>query len=123
MAHDIRLLSTPDLIHVIIQGELDLATSRRILADIGGAALAHPGVPVLVDTRAAHATMSVTEVYQLATELAESGVSHRGRLAVLNSPGPEFNRASFLEQLGKNRGLLFRHFHDYQATVDWLTGA
>ena len=123
MTHDIRVLSTPELIHVIIRDELDLATSRRILADIAATALAHPGVPVLVDTRAAHATMSVTDVYQLATELAESGVSHRGRLAVLNTPGPEFNRASFLEQLGKNRGLQFRHFHDYQATVDWLTGA
>jgi hypothetical protein len=123
LTHYIRVLSTPELIHVIVRDELDLATSRRILADIAATGLAHPGVPVLVDTRAAHATMSVTDVYQLATELAESGVSHRGRLAVLNNPGPEFNRASFLEQLGKNRGLQFRHFHDYQATVDWLTGA
>ena len=123
MTHDTRLLSTPQLIHVIIRDELDLATSRRILAEIAATSLAHPGIPVLVDTRAAHVTMSVTDVYQLATELADSGVSHRGRLAVLNNPGPEFNRASFLEQLGKNRGLRFRHFHDYQATVDWLTGA
>jgi len=123
MAHEIRLLSTPELIHVIVRDELDLATSRRILADIAATALGHPGRPVLVDTRAAHATMSVTDVYQLATELAESGVSHRVRLAVLNTPGREFNRALFLEQLGQNRGLQFRHFHDYQATVDWLTGA
>ena len=123
MAHEIRLLSIPELIHVIVRDELDLATSRRILADIAATALGHPGRPVLVDTRAAHATMSVTDVYQLATELAESGVSHRVRLAVLNTPGREFNRALFLEQLGQNRGLQFRHFHDYQATVDWLTGA
>jgi hypothetical protein len=123
MTHDVRVLSTPALIHVIVKDELDLPTSRRILADIAATVLANPGLPVLVDTRGAHATMSVTDVYQLATELAESGVSHRGRLAVLNSPGREFNRASFLEQLGKNRGLQFRHFHDYQATVGWLTGA
>ena len=123
MTHEIRLLSTPELIHVIVRDELDLATSRRILADIAATALGHPGRPVLVDTRAAHATMSVTDVYQLATELAESGVSHRVRLAVLNTPGREFNRALFLEQLGQNRGLQFRHFYDYEATVDWLTGA
>jgi hypothetical protein len=51
MTHDVRVLSTPALIHVIVKDELDLPTSRRILADIAATVLANPGLPVLVDTR------------------------------------------------------------------------
>lgn len=122
MTHQIRVLATPRLIHVIVREELDLPRSLRILSDLVAASDGHPDTPILVDTREAVATMSVTEVYQLATELSDSGVSHRNRLAVLNSPGPDFNRASFLEQLGQNRGLRLRHFHDYEASLVWLTG-
>jgi hypothetical protein len=66
--------------------------------------------------------MTATDVYEITTALAESGISQRVRLAVLDRVGREFDRASYLEQLGRNRGLQVRHFHEHQEALDWLSG-
>ena len=121
MAHEIRFAPTPGLLHVIVQGAFDYAESRRILAELAAAAVKHPATPILVDTRDASALLSATDVYHLASELADAGVSTSMRLAIVNAPRPDFDRASFLEEIGKHRGLQLRHFFELDAAVAWLT--
>jgi hypothetical protein len=121
MSHEIRFVPSPGLLHVMVRGEFDYAESRRILADLATAALRHPAAPILVDTREAVATLSATDTYNLASELVEAGVSTSTRLAIVNNPRPDFDRASFLQEIGKHRGLQLRHFHALDSAITWLT--
>jgi hypothetical protein len=122
MPHEIHFVPSPGLLHVIVRGEFDYAESRRILADLAAAAGRRPTVPILVDTREAVAMLSATDTYNLASELVEAGVSTSTRLAIVNNPRPDFDRASFLQEIGKHRGLQLRHFHAVDSAVAWLTG-
>ncbi len=121
MPHEIRFVPSPGLLHVIVRGEFDFEESRRILADISAAATRRPAVPILVDTREALAMLSATDTYHLASELVQAGVSTSTRLAIVNNPRPDFDRASFLQEIGKHRGLLLRHFHSIDSAITWLT--
>jgi hypothetical protein len=121
MPHEIRFVPTPGLLLVIVRGEFDYAESRRILADLAAATVRRPAVPILVDTREAVAMLSATDTYNLASELVEAGVSTSTRLAIVNSPRPDFDRASFLQEIGKHRGLQLRHFYAVDSAVTWLT--
>jgi hypothetical protein len=111
------------LLRVVVEGEFGPDVAQRILAELRAAMVRHPGTPILVDTRAAHVTLTATEVYGLGSDLQEQGVATTVRLAVVNEPQREFNRAAFLEEIGRNRGLMVRNFHDLDTALGWLSGA
>jgi hypothetical protein len=111
------------LLQVVVEGEFGIDMAQRILAELRAAMVRHPGTPILVDTRVATAALTATEVYGLGSDLQEQGVATSVRLAVVNEPQREFNRASFLEEIGRNRGLKIRNFHDMDAAIAWLAGA
>jgi len=121
MSHEIRFVPAPGLLHVIVRGDFDYEESRRILAALAVAAGKHPVAPILVDTREAAALLKATEVYHLASDLVDAGVSTNTRLAIVNKPRPDFDRASFLEELGQRRGLQLRRFSELESAVAWLT--
>src|SRR5438105_2319896 len=76
---------------------LDLQTSRSLLHAILRACNTHNVDRVLIDTREATSKASVTDVWTLANELKSVGLSSRHRVAVVNRPKDDFDRAEFLE--------------------------
>jgi hypothetical protein len=107
---------------VTVEGEYGLELAHHILAELRGATLRHPTAPILIDTRTANTTLTATDTYDLGQRLREQGVATTVRMAIVNEPRPDFNRAAFLEEIGRNRGLQIRNFHEMTPAVAWLTG-
>ena len=76
---------------------------------------------VLIDTREATSKASVTDVWTLASELKSVGLSPQHRIAVVNRPKDNFDRAEFLEICASNRGFQLKAFREFEAAFTWLT--
>jgi hypothetical protein len=122
MRYEVRFDPDSGFLTVTVEGEYGLELANRILAELRAATLRHPAAPILVDTMAALTTMTATDTYDLGQSLREQGVATAVRMAIVNEPRHDFNRASFLEEIGPNRGLQIRNFHEMEPAVAWLRG-
>jgi hypothetical protein len=122
MRYEVRFDPSSRFICVTVEGEYGMDQARHMLAELRSAAIRHPDAPILIDTRTAQTTMTATDTYELGQALREQDVGTSVRMAIVNEPGREFNRASFLEELSRNRGLQIRNFHDLAPATAWLTG-
>lgn len=122
MRYEVRFDPSTGFLAVTTEGVYGMELAKHILAELKAATIRHPDAPILVDTRQGQTTMTATDVYQLGQELREIGVGTTVRLAIVNEPGHDFNRASFLEELARNRGLQIRNFHELDPAVRWLSG-
>ncbi|MBS1241945.1 MAG: hypothetical protein H6R40_1372 [Gemmatimonadetes bacterium] len=122
MRYEVRFDPDSGFVCVTVEGEYGLERAHHILAELRAATLRHPTAPILIDTRAANTTMTATDTYDLGQRLREEGVATTVRMAIVNEPGRDFNRASFLEEIGRNRGLQIRNFHEMPPAMAWLLG-
>jgi hypothetical protein len=78
---------------------------------------------VLMDVRDADGRgLSPHNVWDLAASLQEIGFGRSCRVAILNAPKDEFDRAEFFETCAANRGYTFRAFRDFEKALFWLAG-
>jgi hypothetical protein len=122
MRYEVRLDPASGFLTVTVEGVYGMDLAKHILAELKAGTIRHPDAPILVDTRQGETTMTATDVYELGQELREQGIGTTVRLAIVNEPGRDFNRASFLEELARNRGLQIRNFHDLDPAIRWLSG-
>jgi hypothetical protein len=120
MAHDIRLIRLKDFLRTDDTGTIDLQSSKRALKDLAAACAAHANHHVLIDVREATSKMSAVEVWELARSLEECGLGRDNRIAIVNHPKDEFDRADFFEWCASNRGYYFRAFRDFENALFWL---
>jgi hypothetical protein len=66
--------------------------------------------------------LSATDVWEIATSLEEWGICRHNRIAILNAPKDNFDRAAFLETCATNRGFDIRAFRDFEKALYWLAG-
>ena len=84
-----------------------------------------PGVAVyaaLIDTRDTDSKATPVDVWELAASLEECGIGRHNRIAVLNDPKDDFDRAAFLETCAANRGFSIKAFRDFEQALYWLAG-
>jgi hypothetical protein len=122
MRYEVRFDPDSGFLSLTVEGEYGLELANHMLAELRTATLRHPTAPILIDTRLAHTTMTATDTYDLGQSLREQGVATTVRMAIVNEPRHDFNRASFLEEIGRNRGLQIRNFHELAPAVVWLNG-
>lgn len=120
MAIKIKIVSAKDFIEVTADGMIDIAASRRLLVEIAKAERQPVDYELLVDFRDTDSRLSVTDIYQLAAELGEHTDIHRGKVALLVTPGLNFNQARFFETCSRNRGFLVDAFTDYEKAMRWI---
>jgi hypothetical protein len=120
MATTIKIITASDFLEVTVDGTLNIATSRQLLADI--AKTEHPPADyeLLVDFRNTQSELSITDIYQLAGELFQHGDTFRRKVALLVLPGVNFDHASFFETCTHNRGFSINAFTDYENAMRWL---
>ena len=121
MAVNVRVVPIKEFLRTDVAGHLDLQTSRTLLHGIIGACKTHNVDRVLIDTREATSKASVTDVWTLASELKSVGLSPQNRIAVVNRPKDNFDRAEFLEICASNRGFQLKAFREFEAAFTWLT--
>jgi hypothetical protein len=120
MPHDIRVISLDDFLRTDVHGQLDLAGSKQVLADIASECVGHPDHHVLLDVRAARTGMVVPELYDLVAFLARLGLGVRNRIAILYHQKDSFDRARFFALYAERKGLQVSAFQDFEWALEWL---
>jgi hypothetical protein len=120
MTHDIRLIHLKDFLRTDLRGNLDLESSKRSLKEIAQACTEHENHHVLIDTRDSDSKATPVDVWELAASLEECGIGRHNRIAILNAPKDDFDRAAFLETCAANRGFSIKAFRDFEKALYWL---
>lgn len=120
MATNIKIISASDFIEVTTDGIINITTSRQLLGDIAKAEHNHSDYELLVDFRDTECTLSISDVYQLASELWQHGDTFHRKIALLVLPGFNFDRASFFETCSHNRGFTVNAYTDYETALRWI---
>jgi hypothetical protein len=123
VATKIKIVTARDFLEATPEGVINLTTSRQLLVDIAKAEKGTVDYELLVDFRDTRWQLSILDVYQLAAELCQHGDAFRGKMALLVTPGLNFDRASFFESCSLNQGYLVNAFTDYEKAMRWVLSA
>jgi hypothetical protein len=124
MAYDIRLIHLKDFLRTNVQGVIDLDSTKALFKEIATASAKHSNHHILMDVRdiPAGGQLSAADVWEIASSLEECGIGRHNRIAILNAPKDNFDRAAFLETCAANRGFNIRAFRDFEKALHWLAG-
>lgn len=121
MAFDIRVVTTRDFLRASHNGELDLESSRELLANIVrecGKSVRHH---VLIDWRQAETPpLAVSDLYEVAADLEDVGLRVGHKVASLHGTEDELNLGRYFEMFAAAHGFAFQSFTDPSAALDWL---
>ena len=120
MATKIKIVLARDFLEVTPDGIINIAASRQLLVDIAKAGNYPVDYELLVDFRDTESRLSTTDLYQLASELSKYGDTFQRKVALLVTPGINFDQASFFETCSHNRGFLIDAFTDYEKAIRWI---
>lgn len=121
MVFDIRVVTTRDFLRANRNGELDLESSGRLLADIvrecGKSARHH----VLIDWRRTEAApLAVSDLFEVAADLEVAGLQDGHKVASLHGTEDELNLGRYFEVFAAAHGFAFQSFTDPTAALAWL---
>ena len=109
-----------DFITVTAQGDFDFEESKKALAKVAIAAGPLTDYEILLDTRRARSRLNLTELRDLAVELAAHGAAFGHKTAVL-CPPERFDDTEFFALCAERRGLQVCGFTSFEAAMAWLT--
>ena len=118
MPATVRIIHATDFIKATAEGELDLEESKRLLVEIASATDL-VDYELVLDTRKAHSSMSVTDLWYLAAEINKVGKNLPRKTAVL-CPHERFDHAGFFALCAQNRGFNVRAFTCFEDAMEWL---
>jgi hypothetical protein len=118
MPATIRIIHATEFIKATAEGELDLKESKRLLVEIMSATDL-VDYELVMDTRKAHSSMSVTDLWYLAAEIGNIGKNLPRKTAVLCHP-ERFDHAGFFALCAENRGFDVRAFTCFEDAMEWL---
>ena len=115
-----RLVHAADLIELTVAGTLDVERSRALLLQLAETN-AETGLDLLLDLRPADGTgITYREIYSLVELLRQHPDAFRGKLAVLDTDQPGFEKVQFFQASATERGFQVRAFLEFEAAVRWL---
>jgi len=121
MTIDIRVVTTRDFLRSNRNGELDVQSSRKLLADIVrdcGKSIHHH---VLIDWRQTKETpLAVSDLFEVAADLEDAGLRVGHKVASLHRTEDELNLGRYFEMFAASQGFAFQSFTDPSAALDWL---
>jgi hypothetical protein len=123
MVYDIRLIHFKDFLRTDVNGALDLESTKRLFKELAEVAAERGNHHILMDVRdVPGGKLSAVDVWEIASGLEEFGIGRKNRIAILNAPKDNFDRAAFLETCAANRGFNIRAFRDFEKALNWLAG-
>ena len=114
----IKVIHATDFMKVTAQGEIDLEESMRLLVEVV-LATDHADYALVLDTRNAHSSMSVTDLWHLAAGIDKAGKNLPRKTAVL-CQRERFDHAGFFALCAHNRGFNVCAFTCYEDAMEWL---
>jgi hypothetical protein len=122
--YDIQLVHLRDFLRMDVNGVIDLESTKALFMEIATASAKHGNHHILMDVRdiPPGGQLSVVDIWKIASSLEELGIGLHNRIAILNAPQDDFDRAAFLETCATNRGFNIRAFRDFEKALYWLAG-
>ncbi len=120
MTPNLKIIRVRDFMRFIPEGTLNFAKAKEFLQETSSVSGAFVNYNLLIDTRGTETHLSVTDIWQLAAELAE--IVHKdakgfwAKIAVLYPP-EHFDSAQFFELCGQNRGLNVHAFSSFEDLI------
>lgn len=120
MATKIKFIVTREFLDVSPDGNINISTSRKLLADIVKAKHRQIDYELLIDLRDTQSSASIFDVYQIEADPCQHGdASADRRVALLVRPGASFDRAGLFETGPNDRGCSVNAFTDYGEATRW----
>lgn len=120
MATRLRIIKAQEFIEVTTDGIITISTGRKLLAEIAENDQNMGDRELLVDFRSTESRLSITDLYQLAAELSLHGATFRRKVALVVTPGLNFDRARFFEICSNNRGFSVNAYTEYEDAMRWI---
>lgn len=122
MPYDIRIIRGREFLRLDAYGQVDLESSRILLGDAIWACVHGKVGRVLIDVREAMGTtLTVPQLAMLAGVCQQiSPPPDVHKIAILNRPKDDFDRAAFLAAEAQQVGWNLRAFRDFEAAFNWL---
>lgn len=121
MPAEIRVMSPEDFIQSGPDGSYDYDATKAFLYELVAAAAREGNPRLLIDTRDFVASeIEITDVFDLVTHARSLQLGAKSRVAIVNRPKDEFDRAKLFEIGAASRGLQVLAFRDYDEALAWL---
>jgi hypothetical protein len=117
---NLRLIHARDFLQTSPSSELDLVTSKQALLKLASENAAPRQYDILIDVRQAIGRLTFTDITELVAVMIEQRESFRSKVAILTSPGHQFDNAKFMELYAGNRGFQVGAFNDFEEAMNWL---
>ena len=117
---NLRLIHARDFVKTTPEGELDLATSKRLLLTLASENAAPNQFDILIDIRRTTVRLTFMNITELVDLMIEHRESFRSKLALLNRPDAALEGAKFMELYAGNRGFQVSAFNDFEEAMNWL---
>jgi hypothetical protein len=118
---DVRIIQPSDFVRARPDGQCDLETGERLLAEIAQRSGDLKDFNILVDTRRVNGILSAAQLWYLAEKFAGHPHIGRRRTAIL-CPRQRFDHARFFSLCAENRGSNVEAFTSYEEAMEWLLG-
>jgi hypothetical protein len=120
MKAEIKIVKTKDFIKTTASGELNLQESRNVLTKLAALNLPDENHDMLVDIRDTVSVMTLSDIYELVTEIGKHRSAFRNKIAILLADHHDFDKAAFLEMCADNRGFTVNTFTEFEEAVKWF---
>ena len=114
------VIHAKDFITMTGQGTLPFEEFKKALVDVATAAGPLTDYEILFDTRKVSSHLTITQLGELAVELATLGAAFGHKTAVLCPPERSAD-AEFFALCAQKRGLQVRGFISFEDAMTWLT--
>lgn len=120
MKAEIKFVQTKDFIQTTASGTLNLTGSKKVLSEIERLNKPDHLHDILVDIRDTNPGLSLSDIYELVTEVGNHRHAFRKKIAILLGSQHDIDKARFLEMTASNRGYNVNAFSDFEDAVNWL---
>ena len=120
MAHVITILPAREFVRTKSSGEFDLDETRKASVEVFSKMKDGNISEVLLDNREVYTKMTASDILQLFWQLDHAGLLRGRKIAILNRPKDDFDRAKFFEACGQARGYQIGAFQEFEEAVTWL---
>ena len=120
MAHDVMIVPAREFVRTKSSGEFDLDETRKASVEVFSKMKDANISEVLLDNREAYTKMTGSDILQLFWQLDHAGLLRGRKIAILNRPKDDFDRAKFFEACGQARGYQIGAFQEFEEAVTWL---
>lgn len=120
MKANIKFVKTKDFLKTTATGELNLAESMNVLHRIAEFNREDNSHDMLIDVRETTSVLTLSDIYELVTEVGKHRQYFRKKIAILLGPQHDIDKARFLQMTAENRGYRVDVFTDFEDAVKWL---